>query len=262
MSKKEEGYGVCRSVEDAKMIAVKAREEGLRGCYPSAAVVLADALNAQVPGTLEVAAPFDYIGEAMVTMSPSWHGDDVSFAALRSVLAEAIEALTKLDKIKKALFYGRALPEDFYPQQDLPLSQHDSETCLTLPTWFEEDKYGEYVIHAIIGAATETGELLEALQKVVINGEAFDEVNMREEVGDVFWYLAALAHTCNFTFEDAQRVNIAKLRARYPNKFTAFDANNRNLTAERRILEGSPVPPCVGHAVASDEEEKISSKNA
>ena len=285
MSKKEEGYGVCRSVEDAKAIAAKAREEGLKGCYPSAAVVLADALQGcspscsseryagavtcdckptakDVAGTLEVAAPFDYVAEAMVTMSPSWHGDDVSFAALRNVLAEAIEALTKLDKIKKALFYGRALPENFQPQQDLPIYPNEPETCFTLPTWFEEDKYGEYVIHAIIGAATETGELLEALQKVVINGEAFDEVNMREEVGDVFWYLAALAHTCNFTFEDAQRVNIAKLRARYPNKFTAFDANNRNLNEERRILEGSPVSPCVGHAVASDEEEKISSKNA
>jgi len=227
----EQGYGVCRTVQEAHEIAATARKEGLRGCYPSAAVVLADALKA------EISAPFDYVAEAMVTMSPSWHGDDVSFAALRTVLAEAIEALTKLDKIKKALFYGRALPEDFQPQQDLPLSQHEPETCLTLPAWFEEDKYGEYVIHAIIGAATETGELLEALQKVIIKGEAFDEVNMREEVGDVFWYLAALAHTCNFTFEDAQRVNIAKLRARYPNKFTAFDANNRDLFGERRILE-------------------------
>lgn len=234
----EQGYGVCRTVQEAHEIAATARKEGLRGCYPSAAVVLSDELKAQVPATLEAVEPFDYVAEAMVTMSPSWHGDDVSFAALRTVLAEAIEALTKLDKIKKALFYGRALPEDFQPQQDLPLSQHEPETCLTLPAWFEEDKYGEYVIHAIIGAATETGELLEALQKVIIKGEAFDEVNMREEVGDVFWYLAALAHTCNFTFEDAQRVNIAKLRARYPNKFTAFDANNRNLNEERRILEG------------------------
>jgi len=206
-------------------------------------------------------APFDYVAEAMVTMSPNWHGGIVPYATLRTVLAEAIESLTKLDKIKKALFYGRLLPENFCPQQELPLSQYDPENCEDLAKWFDESNYGEYVIHAIIGAATESGELLEALQKVIIKGEAFDEVNMREEVGDVFWYVAALADTCGFTFEQAQRSNIAKLRARYPNKFTAFDANNRNLTDERRILEGLPVPLCVEHAATSDEKENFSSKS-
>ena len=32
--------------------------------------------------------------------------------------------------------------------------------------------------------------------------------------------------------------NIEKLRARYPEKFTEFDAQNRNLVVEREILEG------------------------
>jgi len=257
MSKTEEGYGGCRSVEDAKNIAAKAREEGLKGCYPSAAVVLADALQScssscsseryggavtcdckplgvEAPGTLEVAAPFDYVAEAMVTMSPSWHGEKVSFAMLQTVLAEAVEALNNLDAIKKTLFYGRELPENLRIE-----GLHENDTCKGVPAWFKNDKFGEYVTHAIIGAATEAGELLEALREVVVNGKEFDEVNMREEVGDVFWYVAALADTCNFTFEEAQRVNIAKLRARYPNKFTAFGANNRNLTEERRILEGN-----------------------
>lgn len=219
MSKTEEGYCACRSVEDAKNIA----------------------------------APFDYIAEAMVTMSPSWHGGEVPYVTLRTVLAEAIEALKKLDKIKKALFYGRALPEDFCQQQDFPLSQRDPKDCLALPGRFDESKYGEYVIHAIIGAATETGELLEALQKVIISaatetGEAFDEVNIREEVGDVFWYIAALASACNFTFEDAQRANIAKLRHRFPDRFTEYDANNRDLFGERRILEeGGNEKPILGN---------------
>jgi NTP pyrophosphatase (non-canonical NTP hydrolase) len=78
---------------------------------------------------------------------------------------------------------------------------------------------------------------LEALRAVTIENKEFDEVNMREEVGDVFWYFAILADTCGFTFEEAQRVNIAKLRMRYGEKFSEFDAKNRNLTAERTILE-------------------------
>jgi len=232
MSKvQEEGYGVCRSVEDAQEIAETARRSGLRGCYPSAAVVLSDAVKNS--------APYNYVGEAMVTMSPSWHGDKVSFTMLRVALAEAVEALNNLDAIKKTLFYGRELPEHLQIEIDHSAKADSAQaSCATLPTWFKNDKFGEYVIHAIIGAATEAGELLEALRAVIIEGKEFDEVNMREEVGDVFWYVAVLADTCNFTFEEAQRVNIAKLRARYPNKFTAFDANNRNLTFERSILEG------------------------
>lgn len=156
------------------------------------------------------AQPFDYIKEAAVTLSPSWHGDKVQYATLRNALAEAIEALTKLDQIKKALFYGRELPEQLEAQQGLQLSEHEPKDCETLPHWFKEDTYGANVVHAIIGAATETGELLEALQKVIIKGEQFDEVNMREEVGDVFWYFAILADTCGFTFEEAQRVKDRK----------------------------------------------------
>lgn len=260
MPKNEEGYGVCRSVQDAQSIAATARKEGLKGCYPSAAVVLAEALaqrEAEIADLerLSLRKPFEYVGEALVTRSDDWHGDKVSFAMFRTVLATAVDALNDLDAIKKTLFYGRDLPEHLRID-----GLHENETCKTLPSWFKNDKFGEYVLHAIIGAATEAGELVEALRATVVNGEAFDEVNMREEVGDVFWYFAILADTCDFTFEESQRTNIAKLRARYPNKFTAFDANNRNLTEERRILEGNRVAPCVGHAFASDEaEEKISS---
>jgi hypothetical protein len=40
------GYGVVRTVEEAKGIAAGAKRENLRGCYPAAAVVLAEALDA------------------------------------------------------------------------------------------------------------------------------------------------------------------------------------------------------------------------
>jgi NTP pyrophosphatase (non-canonical NTP hydrolase) len=179
------------------------------------------------------AQPFDYIKEAAVTLSPSWHGDKVSLAIFRVALTEAVEALNNLDAIKKTLFYGKELPES--------LRVKGGETCEKLPVWFKNDNFGENVIHAIIGAATEAGELLEALRAVAIENKEFDEVNMREEVGDVFWYFAILADTCGFTFEEAQRVNIAKLRMRYGQKFSEFDAKNRNLTAERTILEHGEV---------------------
>ena len=85
--------------------------------------------------------------------------------------------------------------------------------------------------------ATEAGELLEALHATAYRGETFDVANAGEEIGDGFWYDALLARACGLTFDGIQRTNIAKLRHRFPDHFTEYDANNRDLFGERRILE-------------------------
>lgn len=175
---------------------------------------------------------FDYIAQAHVTASSSFYGSRVPFEHMKKVLGDAIRALNELDKIKKALFYGKPL--------GVPESQ---DNCAALPIWIannckdEENERAANIIHGIIGAATETGELLELLFATVIEGKPFDSVNLDEETGDAFWYFALLAKASGFTFEDAQRKNIAKLRMRYGEKFSEFDALNRNLIAERSILE-------------------------
>ncbi len=64
-----------------------------------------------------------------------------------------------------------------------------------------------------------------------------DKANLEEELGDVLWYIALLCRTHNFTFEKIMAKNIAKLSARYPEKFSETDAVNRNLVKERKILE-------------------------
>ena len=163
--------------------------------------------------------PFDYVAEA-------------HFAA---VLRDAIDALSALDRVKKCLFYGR----DLGP---LALGVRDvSKNCAKLPEWIsdrpEDDEKARNIIHAIIGKATEAGELLELLHATTINGETFDVANAGEEIGDGFWYDALLSRACGLTFDGIQRTNIAKLRHRFPNAFTEYDANNRDLFGERRILE-------------------------
>ena len=103
------------------------------------------------------------------------------------------------------------------------------------------DRLVEYdtlkVLHAIMGIATESGELMDAMKKFLIYGKPLDDVNLMEEAGDLFWYVALLAHAVGFTFEDSFEKNIAKLKARYPNRFTEHDALNRDLNKEREILE-------------------------
>ena len=93
------------------------------------------------------------------------------------------------------------------------------------------------LLHAAMGLATESGELLDALKKHIFYGKKLDLVNVREELGDIFWYAALLAHAGGFTLEDTMERNLAKLKARYPSKFSEVDAIIRNLEKERDILE-------------------------
>ncbi|URA06965.1 hypothetical protein Pfeifenkraut_BL30068 [Xanthomonas phage Pfeifenkraut] len=75
------------------------------------------------------------------------------------------------------------------------------------------------------------------LSNVLFNGAKFDDVNFIEETGDGFWYAAIGLNAVKATFGDVQHRNIAKLRHRFPQKFTEYDANNRDLFGERKILE-------------------------
>lgn len=93
------------------------------------------------------------------------------------------------------------------------------------------------ILHAVMGMVTEAGELMDAVKKHVIYGKPIDLVNLKEEVGDGFWYSALLARAAGFTFEEAMVKNIEKLVARYSKKFTEGAALNRNLDVERKILE-------------------------
>ena len=93
--------------------------------------------------------------------------------------------------------------------------------------------------HGILGIATEAGELLDALKKGIYYGKPLDPVNIKEECGDLFWYLALICKANGWTFDEIQQQNIAKLKARYPDKFTKDKALTRDLPKERKILEST-----------------------
>ena len=93
------------------------------------------------------------------------------------------------------------------------------------------------LLHAGIGLATESGEFLDALKKHVFYGKALDTVNLSEEMGDIFWYCALISDELGVDFAKVMETNIAKLKARYGDKFSEQKADHRNLQKERSILE-------------------------
>ncbi len=93
------------------------------------------------------------------------------------------------------------------------------------------------LIHAIMGLSTEVGELIDNVKKHIFYGKELDVVNIKEEGGDVCWYLSLLLKTLDINFEDMLKTNHDKLRARYGDKFSEERAINRDLGTEREILE-------------------------
>jgi NTP pyrophosphatase (non-canonical NTP hydrolase) len=93
------------------------------------------------------------------------------------------------------------------------------------------------LIHAAMGLVSEAAELMDMLKKHIFYGKKLDLVNAVEEVGDGQWYAGLAIDVLETTFDEVLTKNIAKLRTRYPEKFTEDAAINRNLKLEREVLE-------------------------
>ena len=188
------------------------------------------------------ALPFDYIGQALCTKSDKFYGGQVALDDLQRAIDDVIVAGNKLDAIKKALFYGKVYPrtDERYAKScvDIAVDWFTPETQTT-PAFMWHETAAIDIIHAIIGKATEAVEGLELLSRT-IKTKIFDPVNAKEETFDGQWYDAILCNAIGITFEDGQRNNIAKLRKRFGDKFSEYDAVNRDLGAEREVLEVKP----------------------
>lgn len=105
------------------------------------------------------------------------------------------------------------------------------------------------LLHGAMGLCTESAELLDMLKKHIFYGKPLDLVNAKEEIGDSSWYMGLIIDVLQTTFDEVLTVNINKLKLRYPEKFTEFHAENRDLEAERNLLEGKTTDTAQGAAV-------------
>jgi NTP pyrophosphatase (non-canonical NTP hydrolase) len=97
------------------------------------------------------------------------------------------------------------------------------------------------LLHGAMGLCTESGEFMDMLKKHLFYGKPLDLVNAAEEIGDTEWYCGLIIDVLKTTLDEVLTVNIAKLQKRFPEKFTEYHAENRNLDAERQILESTGV---------------------
>lgn len=133
-----------------------------------------------------------------------------------------------LDQVKRAAIYGKAGRFEGPP------------TPATLPL----DRRGLRLLHAALGVASEVGELAMALDTTPL-----DVANLKEEIGDVLWYLAVAADALGTDLGALAEANVRKLAVRFkippglPEGTSGYQdthALHRDLDAERVALEGAP----------------------
>lgn len=92
---------------------------------------------------------------------------------------------------------------------------------------FKDAEQREGVIVPLLGLAGEAGALLTEYKKSLRDGDAYTrlEEGMREELGDVLWYVAVLADRFDLSLADVARQNLVKVRGRWarPDARTLLD---------------------------------------
>ena len=87
------------------------------------------------------------------------------------------------------------------------------------------------IIYPVLGLNGEAGEVAEKVKKVIRdnNGIFSEEVitEIAKELGDVLWYLAAIARDLDLTLEDIARGNLIKLKQRQDRNKLNGSGDNR-----------------------------------
>ena len=73
-------------------------------------------------------------------------------------------------------------------------------------------------IHMVLGMLTEAGELADAYKKYIAYIKPIDYVNVKEELGDLLWYIANMCNIFKWDLEDIFELNIEKLKAIYSSR--------------------------------------------
>ena len=75
------------------------------------------------------------------------------------------------------------------------------------------------LMNGALGLCGESGEVADLVKKATFQGHELDVAHVAEELGDVAWYLAVSAHAIGYTLDDILKMNVEKLKARYPDGF-------------------------------------------
>jgi len=108
-------------------------------------------------------------------------------------------------------------------KKKLEMNEYQKEAFMLI----SEDGKKDMVLNGVLGLAGECGECCDIVKKVRFQGHTLDKEHLKDELGDVLWYIAETCSGLGITLEECAQYNLDKLHARYPQGFNKDKSINR-----------------------------------
>ena len=90
----------------------------------------------------------------------------------------------------------------------------------------------DHLFNGILGLAGETGECADLVKKHFYQDGREIIQNLKDEAGDVLWYVVEVISAMGWTLEEVAQHNVEKLKRRYPEGFSADRSLHREVNGD------------------------------
>lgn len=83
------------------------------------------------------------------------------------------------------------------------------------------------IVYPALGLAGEAGEVCEKIKKSIRDGKPLDVQQLTLELGDVLWYISAIASDAGILLDTVAQNNLLKLKSRQERSVISGSGDNR-----------------------------------
>ena len=195
--------------------------------------------------------PEQYIENVLRTESPDFEIIDTRL--LHGVIGCCTEAAELLEAIRPNMFYEECLDKVnlkeevgdmlWYIGVILDACELKFEDIMDKNTILQVNPFQQtpntVIYHGVIGCCILSGDMLDIVKKSLFYSRELSISDIKHRLISIMWNIRVILEINQWTLEEVMELNIAKLRKRYPEQFRDDLAENRNLKAERDVLENS-----------------------
>ena len=108
-------------------------------------------------------------------------------------------------------------------------NEYQQNSCSTFKPAIELTPEHVRLLDWAMGLGGESGEVLDLLKHAIYHQDStLDKMELAKELGDVLWYVSAIATTCDIDLADVAALNRAKLNHRHGQQYSAEGSANRH----------------------------------
>lgn len=145
---------------------------------------------------------------------------ELQFKLLWNALQHSTYTGELVERLKKSICHQ----QDNVDYTSVILKLEKTEPMNTPPP-ATEDSY--MLVWNLLGLVGEVSELVDECLVAMANGKMPDECLVLKETGDISWYQNAIATKLGIKMSDVLEHNVEKLKARYPEGYSAERSSNR-----------------------------------